>query len=149
MLTAVPRPFRAFTLVEILIVVVILGVLASIVVPQFASATGDAQSVGTYDQLQKIRKALAIYYVRSGNQYPNITAGSGPSAWGELMDPNNPYLREPPVNSWVGGPNASVVTIGNAPDSTYHQNYGWIWDPTTGTIWAAGFDANDQPLPRP
>ena len=55
---------RGFTLVEILIVVVILGILASIVVPQFASATEQAQHVATLDQLNKLRKALALYYVQ-------------------------------------------------------------------------------------
>lgn len=137
---------HAFTLVEILIVVVILGILASIVVPQFASATADAQRVGTYDQLQKIRKALAIYYVRSGNVYPNITAGAG--TWGEMIG-NAPYLREAPKNMYVGGANANLIVINNVADTAYHMNYGWVWDPTTGNIWAAGYDANDDPLPRP
>lgn len=137
---------RGFTLVEILIVVVILGILASIVVPQFASATSDAQRIGTFDQLQKIRKALAIYYVRSGNVYPNITAGSG--TWGELIG-NAPYLREPPKNMYVGGANADLIVINNTADNAYHMNYGWVWDPATGTVWAAGYDADDEPLPRP
>lgn len=145
------RPGRkypaAFTLVEILIVVVILGILASIVVPQFTSATSDAQRVGTYDQLQKIRKALAIYYVRAGNVYPNITAGAG--TWGELIGVSPPYLNEPPANLWVGGANAETIIIGNAADNAYHQNYGWIFDPATGNVWAAGYDANDEALPRP
>ncbi|GJQ30632.1 MAG: hypothetical protein HBSAPP03_25160 [Phycisphaerae bacterium] len=140
------RPRHAFTLVEILIVVVILGILASIVVPQFASATEDAQRVGTYDQLQKIRKALAIYYVRSGNVYPNITAGNG--TWGELIG-NAPYLREPPKNMYVGGANAGLIVLNNTADNAWHMNYGWVFDPVSGEVWAAGYDANDQPLPRP
>lgn len=137
---------HAFTLVEILIVVVILGILASIVVPQFASATADAQRVGTYDQLQKIRKALAIYYVRSGNVYPSITAGAG--TWGEMIG-NAPYLRAAPKNMYIGGDNADVIVLNNAADTAWHMNYGWIFDPATGNVWAAGYDANDDPLPRP
>jgi len=141
------RLLRAFTLVEILIVVVILGILAALVVPQFSSATADAQRVSTYDQLQKIRKALHIYYVRAGNVWPNITTGNG--TWGELLTTAPPYLREPPENTWVGGSNAERIIVSNTPDAAYHTGYGWIWDPTTGDVWAAGYDGDDEPLPRP
>src|SRR4051794_13563026 len=98
------RVSRAFTLVEILIVVVILGILASIVVPQFATATSDAQKCAMEDQVAKIRRVLAVYYVRNGNVYPTITAGNG--TWGELLAPGSNYLRQAPVNMWVGGANA-------------------------------------------
>jgi len=49
------RVASAFTLVEILIVVIILGILAAIVIPQFTSATQDAKSAATYNELQKLR----------------------------------------------------------------------------------------------
>src|SRR5262245_34184603 len=138
---------RAFTLVEVLIVVIILGILAAIVVPQFASATDDAKRTGTYDQLQKIRKALAIYYVRAGNVYPNITAGTG--TWGELLSPTSPYMRDAPKNTWVGGANAKQITIASTADTAYQTTYGWIWDPATGNVWAGSFDGNDDPINPP
>jgi len=138
---------RAFTLVEILIVVVILGILAAIVVPQFARATSDTQRAAVADQVNKIRHILAVYYVRSGNRLPNITAGDG--TWGELIAPGSSYMRNPPKNPWVGGANASVIAIGNAPDSAFQTTHGWIFDPDTGDIWAGGCDGQDNPLPRP
>src|SRR3954469_7304480 len=95
---------KAFTLVEILIVVVILGILAAIVVPQFASATSDAQKSAMADQVAKMRRVLTVYYVRNGNVYPTITAGDG--TWGELILPGSSYLRQAPANVWVGGANA-------------------------------------------
>ncbi len=45
------NPKRAFTLVEILIVVVILGILAAIVIPQFTSASEEAAANSTHSQL--------------------------------------------------------------------------------------------------
>lgn len=135
----------AFTLVEILIVVVILGVLSAIVVPQFARATGDAQMVGTVDQLVKLRRALAVYFVRENSRFPNVEAGEG--SWGELI--GGRYIRSAPTNVWVGGDNAKVITIGTSPDTSYHTDYGWIFNPSTGDVWAAGYDAEDNPLPRP
>ncbi|MFM9994200.1 MAG: type II secretion system protein [Phycisphaerales bacterium] len=142
---------RAFTLVEILIVVVILGILAAIVVPQFSNATAEASANATFDQLSKVRRALAVFYVRNGNSFPNIVAGNGIVAWGELISAPG-YLREAPVNLWVGQPNAEVVITGPTPDPGYQTTHGWIFvdsGPTRGDLWAGSFDAQDSPYPRP
>ncbi len=137
---------KAFTLVEILIVVVILGVLASIVVPQFASATSQTQEVATLEQLTHLRRALAVYTVRNSNAVPAISSGVG--TWAELL--SGDYLRMgPPANGWVGGVHARDVVIRSTPDTAYHRNYGWIYDPATGDIWAASFDGADKPFPQP
>ncbi len=137
---------NAFTLVEILIVVVILGILAAIATPQFASATDDSRRATTDHELKKLRRAVEVYQVRNGNALPNVAPGDG--TWGEIVLPGE-YLSGPPVNSWVGGPNDGVIVIGNAPDGAYQTTHGWIFDDATGQIWAGSFDANDQPLPMP
>ncbi len=136
---------RAFTLVEILVVVIILGVLSAIVVPQFARATEDAARVGTYDQLNKIRRAIAVYYVRSASMFPGVTSGLG--TWGELLSQG--YLKVAPSNNWIQGPNAQRIVIGSVPDTSFHTAYGWIYNPATGDVWAGSFNASDEALPKP
>jgi len=143
------RRYRAFTLVEILIVVVILGILAAIVVPNFTNATEEASKNATLDQLVKIRHAIAVYHLRHGNVYPNVTAGPGATAWGGLVTVGGEYLRFPPKNMWVDSSVADVVVLGNAPDPAYQNTHGWIFDPATGNVWAGSFDANDKPYPKP
>lgn len=133
----------AFTLVEILIVVVILGILAAIVVPQYSTATQDAKVQATVDQLVKLRQALGVYYVRNNAVFPSVTQGDG--TWGELMAQG--YFKYPPSNLYVGGTNGSTITIGTAPDSAKNTSYGWIFNPATGDVWAASFDGFDKPLP--
>jgi general secretion pathway protein G len=141
------RHTSAFTLVEILIVVVILGILAAIVVPQFSKAADDATSTATYDTLNRVRRAIAIYHARNGSQWPDVTAGNG--TWGGLNGPDSPFMREAPINQWVGPVNGRVIVIGNAPDTAYQDQYGWIYDPATGDVWAGGFDDQDRPFPKP
>jgi prepilin-type N-terminal cleavage/methylation domain-containing protein len=137
----------AFTLIEILIVVVILGVLSAIVVPQFSNATSEAQAMATLDQLVKIREALALYHVRNSAQFPQVVGGAGEAAWGELIGPG--YLTGAPKNKWVGEGAADTVVIGVGPDNGWQNVHGWIYDPNTGDLWAGSFDPADQPYPRP
>ncbi len=135
---------RAFTLVEILIVVVILGMLAAIVVPQFTSATQEAAAKTTYSELQKVRRHVLMYKARHANRVPPIEEGDG--TWGPLIGVN--HLLAPPVNAWVGGENSRVIVFSDSPDEVYQSEYGWIFDTTTGEVYAGGFDGNDQPYPR-
>lgn len=137
---------RAFTLVEILIVVVILGILAAIVVPQFNNATGEAAAGTVTSELEKVRRALDVYQARWSNALPPVEEGDG--TWGPLVGGHGEYLKSAPANPYVGGENARVVTLASEPDSSFHTNYGWIFDPETGRVWAGGFDADDRPLPR-
>ena len=51
---------RAFTLIEILIVVVILGILAAIVIPQFTDASQQASTSSLQSQLQTIRAQVEL-----------------------------------------------------------------------------------------
>jgi len=136
---------RAFTLVEILIVVLILGILAGLVMPQFATATQDAQREATITELQKLRRHIEVFEARNAGRLPDVEEGDG--TWGQLV--GNEYLTAPPINAWVGWENGRVVIFGDAPDPEYHTEYGWIFDPVSGQVWAAAYDANDEPYPRP
>ena len=56
---------RAFTLIEILIVVVILGILAAIVIPQFTDASEDAMMASVQSQLQTLRGQVELFRVQN------------------------------------------------------------------------------------
>ena len=60
----------AFTLVEILIVVVILGVLAAIVIPQFSTATSEAHLNTLLGNLQTLRLQIELYKVQHYDLLP-------------------------------------------------------------------------------
>ena len=59
-----------FTLVEILIVVIILGILAAIVIPQFTDASTSAKSNALESNLQMLRSQFELYKVQHDDTYP-------------------------------------------------------------------------------
>ena len=70
MIRNLKRREQGFTLVEILIVVVILGILAAIVIPQFTNASETARASSLNTQLQSIRSQLELYQLQHNGEYP-------------------------------------------------------------------------------
>ena len=71
-----PRLHAGFTLVELLIVVVILGVLAAIAIPQFSASTDDSKVAALDTSLNNLRTAIELYYQQHGH-YPSSVTGGG------------------------------------------------------------------------
>ncbi|MDD2671461.1 MAG: prepilin-type N-terminal cleavage/methylation domain-containing protein [Syntrophales bacterium] len=68
-----------FTLVEMLIVIIILGILAMVVVPQFSVSQDDTKISTLKTNLSAMRSAIELYYQQHNNKYPGAvkTDGSG------------------------------------------------------------------------
>ena len=144
-----------FTLVEILIVVVILGILAAIVIPQFTNASQAAKASQLTAQLQTLRSQLELAQIEHQGEYP-VLAGNDAAAWTDLTTPTErdtaytaddsvsetpvagPYLQKPPVNSFFNAsPTASQISIG-ATNAT-----AWVYDQANGTIRASASALNN------
>ncbi|HRK30427.1 MAG TPA: prepilin-type N-terminal cleavage/methylation domain-containing protein [Tepidisphaeraceae bacterium] len=67
----------AFTLVEVLIVVVILGILAAIVIPQFSNASATARENTLRDEMRYLRTQIAVYRAQHNDYSPGYAPGSG------------------------------------------------------------------------
>ncbi len=59
-----------FTLIEMLIVVIVLGILAAIIIPQIAVSTDDAKLNTLQTNLGGVRNALELYYFEHDSSYP-------------------------------------------------------------------------------
>jgi len=163
----------AFTLVELLIVVVILGILAAIVVPQFSDASQDAQESAVVQNLQSMRAQIELFRFHHGGKYPAL-AGDHQDFWnqmclrskyenltittGALNDaanfPLGPYFTsDVPANPYNGGKGVMIVADvpGQIPDealtvivNTKTIKVGWFFDPASGQLKAnAAGDAAD------
>lgn len=110
---------KGFTLVEILIVVVILGILAAIVVPQFARATDDARLGNIRSQVQTLENQIELYRAREG-AYPALA-----TLWEDLMDDD--YIKSEPQAPFFSGADSTTV-------SAYDGEGAWWYDVNSGDL---------------
>tara|TARA_R110002072_G_scaffold42064_21_gene118773 strand:+ start:19287 stop:19775 length:489 start_codon:yes stop_codon:yes gene_type:complete len=106
---------RAFTMIEVLIVIVILGVLAAVAIPKFASASDDARASAVQSTVAGVRSSIATYrtsaVIRGDDPYPTIE---------ELRDgsvikfdvPMNPFTNVGAIQS-VSFAQASARAVSN------------------------------------
>lgn len=97
-----PQSRRAITLIEILLVVAIMLVLASMVVPQLVNRQEQANIDATKLSIEGIAQSLKIYALDHDGQYPNNALGLR-----ALIDPSDgdsqwrgPYLERNPNDAW-------------------------------------------------
>jgi len=81
---------KAFTLIELLIVIIIIGILATIAIPQYEKMVQRAKIAGALPKLQQIMTAEKLYYMEHG-AYSTIVGPGGAHApdW-ESIDIDNP-----------------------------------------------------------
>ncbi len=119
------RARSAFTLIEVLIVVVIVGILAAIVLPQYHDASVEAANTNLVGQLQTIRSQMGAYnvlaHMRGWPMYNATRAAPGDNTfWDDLIAHN--YIQQAPRNPHQDPATSEVVGAAPAPD------VGWVWD---------------------
>ena len=130
--------------------------------PAQANAAAPVETVGDYlvptltevekvrvdavrEALPTLRAQIDLYSKMNSGQFPALGSGEN-SGWNELVVNN--VVKQAPSNDYVGGPNASKVVIAEKPDVRFHTDYGWVYNPKTGELWAAGFDNKDRALDK-
>ncbi|MBR0260716.1 MAG: type II secretion system protein [Selenomonadaceae bacterium] len=99
---------RGFATLEVILMVMVIGILASIAVPRFGNVTAEANTAKIRADLSTIDTAVAVYYMENG-KYPTSTTIDSSNT--ELK----PYLRDignikPPTGScYIGKDTAETV----------------------------------------
>ena len=89
---------RAFTLVELMLVVTIIGILAALVIPKIVGRSEQARATAAHADISSIKTALDAFEVDNGF-YPKslqdlVTAPSNAKNW------HGPYLEKVPQDPW-------------------------------------------------
>lgn len=110
-----------FTLIEILIVVVVLGILAAIAVPQFTDAANKARATSMRTQLVSMRGQIDVWRVRHGQSVPGGMSGTVGELWQALV--TGGQIPVPPMTA---------------------SGFVWLWAPITSEL---GLDYNSGENP--
>ncbi|MFH0777644.1 MAG: prepilin-type N-terminal cleavage/methylation domain-containing protein [Candidatus Eisenbacteria bacterium] len=114
------RGEHGFTMIELIIVIVILGILAAIALPKYEDMRQEARVATLKGQLGTIRAAIAIQYAKSAlsgtASYPTLAG----SIFAEGSVPKEPFLNNSAVKTTAG-----VNNVG-----------GWLYLSTTGIVKA-------------
>ncbi len=100
-----PKPVTGFTLLEVMFVVVILGILGALIIPNFIGRPDEARVTAARIDIQQIANALELYRLDNG-YYPSTEQGlqalvSKPSGYPEPRRWNQDgYLKKTPVDPW-------------------------------------------------
>ena len=114
---------QGFTLVELLVVIVILGILSAIVISRFAGASKDAKEANLKANLNSLRSQLEIYKARSAsNDYP-INLGDLASEGYVRRVPMDPFYKK--------SEEAATLTVETGGGTTAG---GWVYDSSDGII---------------
>jgi len=149
---------KAFTLVEVLIVTVLLGVLAAIVIPTVSNSTTSAKGSAVATDLQLLRRFIMVYkahHLEVAPGYPDGDTTAAPTedafvaqatlssnangqtaAVGTAGYERGPYMQRIPINPFNG--ESTIEILGNGEDfpADADNSHGWIYKADTAEIRA-------------
>lgn len=160
------NPRKAFTLVELLVVVIILGVLAAIVIPRFSTVTASARATMLMDDLRVMRSQMMVFKAQHNGVapgYPGCNEANNPdsnslathitrvSTANGLTAPvgtpgfnYGPYMREMPENPVNGKRDVLVIADDAEFPSAPSNLFGWVYQPSTLTFKADSSGADES-----
>jgi prepilin-type N-terminal cleavage/methylation domain-containing protein len=126
---------KGFTLIELMIVVAIIGILAAVAIPKFASMLEKAREGATKGNIGAIKSAISIYYGDNQGQWPTILTDT---YFLKYMD-KIPAVKAIGTNTVkLSGTDNAISYTNEATDAAIGSaatNDGWKFNYNTGNVW--------------
>ena len=119
------RRRSAFTLIEIVVVVMIIGILVAIAAPRMLNVMGDATDNSVRQSLNVVRSAIETYATQNAGAFPSDANEAA------FKTDVSPFLRGPFPKSSVGTAD-DTVTMSAADPLAADDAKGWMYNGTSG-----------------
>ena len=129
---------QAFTLIELLIVVVILAILAAAVIPQFTDSTMDAKQSTARINLGVLRKQIQLYKTQHDGRLPSADLNEltkQTDVTGAAGTDFGPYLLRVPENPLSGSSTVRAAATNPPAAASGASDPGWLYHAASGNIW--------------
>lgn len=120
------RNRRGFSLIELVIVVLVIGIIAAVAAPKLFNVTNDARTNGTRQSLTTIRNAIELY--KAGVGYYPLGSGLESAIRDSLQGGRIPA---PQVGSQANNSNVRTFTGPFSPSGSF----GWAYNDSTGEFY--------------
>lgn len=122
---------KAFTLIELIVVIVVLAILSGVAIPKYFDYTAKAKEAATKGTLGAVRAGIANYYA---NQL--VTTGTGAYPTLAQLEAVGTVMQEPiPANPYNSSNDVAAATYNSSAPPTSGAS-GWNYDAATGKFWA-------------
>ena len=135
---------KAFTLVEVLIVVVIMAVLAATIIPTFTDASGEAKISSGKTNVSTLRSLIALYKSQHSSGFPpntgaipfesSLTKKSKSDHTIDATGAYGPYVQDFPVDPFANAKAVAVSTDNPIVVPANTTTGGYIYNSLTGEI---------------
>jgi general secretion pathway protein G len=136
----------AFSLLELVIVMLIMGVLAAIAIPRIGNASERAKAEAVESSLQEVRNRIEVYkaehlgripglqFVAQMTQYTNELGTANAARSPKFLF--GPYLREIPKNPYSGSTAVRFLLTAGQSQAARTVDRGWTYNVATGEFAA-------------
>ena len=132
-MTRINQARRGFTLIELVIIIVILGILATQAIPTYLSLVDDAKKASAKSNLGSLRSSISIFYA-----YKATPMGGEAETWpslAQLTDQTTVLNGALPDNAYDTDATKNSIVSGATKGTTVGATGGWAYVATSGSIW--------------
>ncbi len=129
------RKEKGFTLIELVMVIVLIGILAAVAMPKYVNMQNEAKSAAAKGVIGTVRSAIAIQYAKNAlagsPTFPTIaelTATDNTSIFAERKMPDSPVDKGGNLNDILSTTDDPIT------DTTCTEATAYVYNPSTGEI---------------